>query len=193
MQQARYPPPASFWVFSPRISLFLTLACTSRDPSYSPTSLINVNTPRCENCLLKQGCDSGVQEHLKSSSDHLVSSLLLNFPLPTLQNKCNIIHFPDSFSMRLNHLTVNLQCWPLPSQLRREFFPDSVRPLFPVFVQFLNVQIWLRACLLCPTGILCMLIQRWIKINILIDLPEVIRLRSAVQFNLQKCAATMLQ
>lgn len=160
MQQATYPASASFWVFSSRLSLFLTCACTSRDHSYSLISLINVNTPRCENCLLKQGCDSDVQEHFKSSGEHLVSSPLLNFPLPALQNKCNIIYFPDSFSITLNHLTVNMQCLPLPSQLHREFFPDLLPLLFPVFVQFLNVMIWLRACLLFPTGILCMLTQR---------------------------------
>lgn len=122
-----------------------------------------------------------------------MSTLLLNFPLPVLQNKCNIIHFPNSFSIRLNHLTVNLHCLPLPSQLHREFFPDLMPPLSPVFVQFVKVLIWLRTCLLCPTGILCTLIQRWIKTNILTDLPWVIRLLSALQLNLQSCAATVLQ
>lgn len=104
MQQARHPPSASFWVFSSRLSLLLTLACTSRHHSYSLMSLINVNIPRCENYLLKQGCDSDVQEHFKSSGDHLVSSLLLDFPLPTLQNKCNIIHFYDSFNINTWYL-----------------------------------------------------------------------------------------
>lgn len=104
MQQARYPPSASFWVFSSRLSFLLTLACTPSDHSYSLISLINVNIPRCENYLLKQGSDSDVQEHFKSSGDHLVSSLLLNFPLPTLQNKCNIIHFHDSFNINIWYL-----------------------------------------------------------------------------------------
>lgn len=103
-KQGSLPSGSFFWVFSSRLSVLLTPACSSRDCSHSLISLINVNTSSWESYFLKQGCDSDVQEHFKSSGDHLVSSPLLNFPLPTLQNKCNVIHFPDSFNINIWYL-----------------------------------------------------------------------------------------
>lgn len=91
MQQARYHPSASFWVFSSRLSLFWTLACTSRHHSYS---LTNVNTPRCENYLLKQGFDADVQEHFKSSSDHLSVKPALKFSTASSAEQVQYYPFP---------------------------------------------------------------------------------------------------
>lgn len=136
---------------------------------HTEVSLINVNTPRCENYLLKQGCDSDVQEHFKSSGDHWSVKPTLQF---SIANSAEVQYYqfpwlPLVWTISLSICSACLSH----HNFTENFFPDLMLPLFSVFVQVLNVLIWPRACLLCPTGILCMLIQRWLKINILIDLP----------------------